>query len=52
MHFSVRRIDVVARRHTTIKEVLILIIGIAGHFDGKFVLSNSMIIAIVSTRFL
>ena len=52
MHFSVRRIDVVARRHIIIRKVLILTIGIAGYFDSKFVLSNSTIIATIGIRFL
>ncbi len=52
IHLGARRTDVVARRHTTIKEVLILTTGVAGYFDGKFVPSNSTIAAIVGARFL
>ncbi len=52
MHFSVGRTDVVARGHTIVKKVLVLVIGVAGYFNSKFVLSSSMIVATVSARFL
>ncbi len=52
MHFSIRRTDVIAKRHTIIGKVLVLAIGVAGYFDGKFVPSNSTIVATVSARFL
>ncbi len=52
MHFSARRTDVVAKRHTIVKKVLVLATGVAGHFDGKFVPSNSTIAATVGAGFL
>ncbi len=52
MYFSVGRTDVVAREHTAVREVFILVTSVAGYFDGKFVPSNSTIAATVSARFL